>query len=93
MALFVENLSGGNNANRMPIEDSRLNWSESVASGATSTNAVRVSSFVSVTSDEDGYCMMGPTPVATANPRHRVKAGVVRSFAVYTGDYIAYVAG
>ena len=90
MACFVECHGAG----AFPVESGRVEWSESLASAGTSSNAVDGSGlFITATSDENGYIAFAVTPNSAANPRHRLIAGMSRSFYVDDGWKAMYTAG
>lgn len=96
MAAFVEYVAVANNANSVPIEGHPF-ASESIATGALGVYVPKSSMFVTITTDENGYIAIAQAsagaPSAGSNPRHRMVAGVARSFPIYSGESISYVAG
>jgi hypothetical protein len=94
MGAFIECLAAGADVKRLPVEDGRVEWSEMLASGATTANAVAGEGlFFTVTADQDGYLAIGARPDSSRDPRHRILAGAVRSFAVRNGDRAHYTGG
>lgn len=93
MPAFVECGSAGQNLDELPVEDGRVEWSELLASGATTAQTAQSGHFFMVTATEDGYVAIGKTPDSSVNPRRRVLAGVLRSFAAQSGDKLAFTAG
>jgi hypothetical protein len=87
MGAFVECLAAGTDPKRLPVEDGRVEWSEMLSSGATTAKAVTGEGFFfTVTADQNGYFAIGAAPDSAQDPRHRIVAGLARSFAVRQGD-------
>ena len=94
MGAFIECLAAGTDTKRMPVEDGRVEWSEMLASGAATANAVMGEGFfLTVTADQDGYLAIGAAPDSSHDPRHRILAGTARSFAVRSGDRAHFTGG
>ena len=72
-------------------------WSESPASGVTSTNAapnagISGNAVFRVDVSADSYVSVGPTPNASQSPRHFVRAGAPHDIGVKPGDKFQWVA-
>lgn len=83
--------------NSIPEIIKEAQWSESPASGVTSTSSapntgVAGGAVFRIDVSADSYVSVGPVPNASASPRHFVRAGSPYDIGVKPGDKFQWVA-